>query len=82
MKTKKTIRLINNERMNRKVISSKGCDTSSTDICVSEDFSNCLIHSFDYCKSKDLAACYHDSDDYCASNGDFHACTYGHNDYL
>lgn len=82
MKTKKTIRLINNERMNRGVISPKGCDNSSYDNCWTEDFSHCMVHSYDFCKFKDLAACYHSATDYCASDGDFHACTYDHQDYL
>ena len=81
MKTRKTIKLINDERMHARNVSAKGCDNSSTDYCYSDDFAICVIHSIDICATKDLAACYSHSVDVCANENDVGACIYGNEDY-
>ena len=81
MKIKKIIRLINNEQMNRKVISSKGCDDSSYDWCLIQDYGHCVVNAYDSCISKDFKYCHHSSKDYCSIDGDFVGCSYGPNDY-
>ena len=79
MKTIKVIKLINNERINRRIAAIKACDSSSTDICanVKYDFAQCTISSYDLCV-KDYVGCTNNTVDYCGgSNGwDFSAnCT-------
>lgn len=75
--SKKIIKLINNERTNRKLSASKACDTTSTDVCAKTefDYASCTISSFDLCV-KDYAGCTNNSIDYCSgSQGeDYYAC--------
>lgn len=63
---KRTLKLINNEHLNKKVISAKACDETSTDICYDEnaDYAHCELHSFDVC-TKDYVPCVEHSYDYC-----------------
>ena len=64
---KRTLKLINDEYLNKKVISAKACDETSTDICYDEnaDYAHCEVYSYDVC-TKDYAACVKYSYDYCA----------------
>lgn len=66
MKVKKMIKLINNERTNSKIVSSKACDETSTDICHRDgyDFAQCSVYSYDECY-KDYSACYNHAADVC-----------------
>ena len=67
MRVKKVVRLINNERSNRKVVSVKavGCTGVSTDICTALfDYAICIENSYDVC-GKDYAGCFNNSYDYC-----------------
>lgn len=71
MKTRKIIKLINSERINRRIESSKACDTSSQDVCAMEnyDLAQCTISSYDLCV-KDYVGCTNNTVDYCGgSNG-------------
>jgi len=72
---KKILKLVNNERKNKKVMSIKavGCDATSVDFCEIEDFAGCVIYAFDTC-NKDYAGCMEGADDYCNVNYDLHAC--------
>lgn len=81
MKTRKMIKLINDERRNARNISVKGCDNYSTDYCYNGDFATCAVHSIDICAIKDLAACYNYATDVCTFEEDTVACTYGNEDY-
>lgn len=65
---KKIIKLINNERTNKKIISAKGCDTTSFDECATQNYDNahCTIYSYDQCVKGDYAACTNSSIDYCS----------------
>lgn len=77
-----TLKLINNENKNSRILSSKVCITDSTvcsngatDICLSTDLAGCSgTMTIDYCKYIDNAACA-GSYDYCYY--DFLACYYG-----
>ncbi len=80
MKTKKIIRLINNERMNRRIESSKACDATSTDVCAEKDNASCTISSYDLC-IKDYKSCTNNSIDFCSSTKDFSYCSAGETDY-
>ena len=73
MKTK-YIKLINNERINQKVISSKACDATSDDVCFVEnhDYAECTVNSFDECY-KDYAGCFENGYDSC--NTDYATCS-------
>lgn len=79
MKNKKIIKLINNERMSRKILANKACDTTSTDMCIELDYAQCIVNSYDVC-IKDLAGCYYGSEDYC-TNIDTSPCGNGINDH-
>ncbi len=81
MRTKKMIRLINNERVGARAISAKGCDSSSTDHCYYEDNAQCQVYSIDICSTKDLAGCYSHAEDVCSGELDIAACVYGNEDY-
>ena len=75
---KKVIKLINNERMNRRVVSAKAatrCDTSSVDFCAEVNYDNahCTVGAYDLCV-KDYAACSNYATDYCAPERDSSAC--------
>ena len=69
MKTKMILKLINNERINRKIDSAKACDISSQDVCALEnyDFAQCTVSSYDLCV-KDLAGCTNNTVDYCGGS--------------
>jgi len=79
MKTRKIIKLINDERMNRKLSARKACDATSTDICAEFDNAACTIGSYDMC-IKDFKGCTNNSNDYSCSR-DYAACTNGAYDY-
>ena len=74
---RKIIKLINNERMNQKISSSKAvdfpCDSSSNDYCSEVDNAICTVGSYDLCV-KDYAGCTNHTTDYCASVYDYSAC--------
>lgn len=68
MRVKKFVKLINNERNDRRIVPAKaeGCIGHSTDTCtLHEDHATCTVNSYDVC-AKDYAACYNYSYDYCA----------------
>ena len=74
---KRIIKLINNERKNSKLASSKACDSTSTDICHTLDSGHCSIHSFDECdKDYSGGGCTSYGYDYC--NKDHAGCTGGY----
>lgn len=79
---KKIIKLINDERLNRKLNSGMACDSTSKDSCAIEDHAGCTVFSEDYC-GKDFAGCTNNSFDYCGESGgrDFYACHSGENDF-
>ena len=89
MKNKKVIRLVNDERKNTSLHSSKGCSVgvtdnlcSSVDVCHTMDAATCQLYSSDICYGKDLAACYSQAYDRCGGwSDDTVACMYGANDY-
>lgn len=65
MRVKKFVKLINNERNDRRIASAKGCTGLNTDRCTSgEDYAECTVNSYDVC-TKDYAACYNYSYDFC-----------------
>ena len=72
---KKTIKLVNNERINAKIASIKACDATSYDVCtvLNEDNAECKQYSYDRC-GKDYALCYSNGYDLCY-NIDNTACT-------
>ncbi len=65
MSVKKLVKLINDERNDRGIVSEKaeGCLGQSTDICT-KDYATCTVNSYDVCV-KDHAGCYNYSYDYC-----------------
>ncbi len=68
MRVNKLVKLINNERNDRRIIPMKAdvCTGQSTDICkLYEDNAICTVNSYDVC-GKDYAGCYNYSYDYCA----------------
>ena len=75
MKKSITLKLINNEKRNVRILSAKACITDNaacsngaTDICQSLDYAGCYgIYTYDYCKYVDVASC---------SNGAFDRCEY------
>lgn len=86
----KVIKLINNERMSRKIVSAKAndiCgDATATDICIKNnyDLAHCTLSSYDLCV-KDYAGCTNNSIDYCGGNNgeDYYAChTNNAEDYI
>lgn len=56
MKTKKVIKLINDERLNARTASEKGCEPE-LDYCLNVDAAHCINNANDFCGTKDLAAC-------------------------
>jgi len=85
---KKVIKLINNERVKRSVMSAKASlypceDPTATDVCtvVNYDNAHCTVGATDLC-TKDLAACTKYAVDYCDPGYDVHACIgSGNTDY-
>lgn len=74
MRVKKLVKLINNERNNRRIVSdmAQGCTIQSMDSCSYTDNARCTVNSYDVC-TKDYAGCYNYSYDYC-DNLDVTAC--------
>lgn len=70
---KRTLKLINNECISKKLVSAKACSSGASDICVEEDNKSCALYSYDYC-GKDYAACTNYSYDYCEVE-DYTACS-------
>ena len=66
---KKLISLINNERTNIAINSTKAtvyCTVGAEDICYTNvDHAHCTTYAYDYC-GKDYAACYDGADDVCS----------------
>lgn len=64
--TKKLIKLINNERLDAKIMSQKACAAANNDICTVEtaDKYTCTTYAYDYC-GKDYSACSEGADDVC-----------------
>ena len=79
MKTRKIIKLINNERVNRKVSVRKACDATSIDICEEFDFQSCTVSSTDICIKDLQGACANSSYDSCTR--DYVGCDNASNDY-
>ena len=62
----KYIKLINNERLNKKIGSSKACTyDDSEQNCMQIDNAECTVHSNDTCSKEDHAGCTNQSNDYC-----------------
>ena len=61
---KKKINLINNERLNSKIVGAKACVSGATDIC-SQDFAECTTYAYDVC-TKDHAGCFDGAHDTCS----------------
>lgn len=61
---KKIIKLINNERSNKKITSVKGCDATSNDYCYELDLGVCTVYAYDDC-SKDYDGCSNGGHDLC-----------------
>ena len=83
MISKKVIKLINDERIDRRIASAKACVAPAIDICGKEnyDFADCSVSATDVCV-KDYAACTSNAFDYCggADGKDYHMC-YAPNSY-
>lgn len=62
---KKTIKLVNNERLNTNIQAAKACDITSVDICSIIDNSGCMVYAYDVC-GKDYKSCSEGADDYCS----------------
>ena len=71
---KRTLKLINNERINVRVASKKaasGCDGTSVDVCPgSNDYAHCGTYAYDKCTSQDYAACQEGAEDRCSIDRD------------
>lgn len=62
---KRIIKMINNERLNSKIVSSKACSPGAEDHCnIGYDFAECTTYAYDEC-GKDYSACYNGADDIC-----------------
>ena len=81
MKSKKIVKLINDERLNPKAISGKGCDESSTDHCYSFVEGHCAVQSIDICAIKDWESCTNNSQDVCLLTSDIKPCSGFQDDY-
>lgn len=79
MSKKIFVKLINDERTDRNIVSVKACDSTSTDMCTETDYASCTIHSYDIC-AKDYVSCHAYAYDYCA-NIDTTACKSNNYDY-
>lgn len=78
MRSKRIIKLINNERVNYKLMSAKACtEDVSTNDCSVFDNAQCAVNSYDVC-NKDLAGCYNHGYDYCSTPYDTDACINSH----
>lgn len=76
---KKTIKLINNERLNTKLTSQKACLADSYDYCSGGiDIYACMSNSYDVC-NKDYASCSGESYDLCEQT-DLDVCIAGGRD--
>ena len=70
---RRTLKLINNERINVRVASKKAvtqCDSTSKDYCYSYDYAHCGTYAYDKCASQDYAACQEGADDICSIDRD------------
>lgn len=66
MKTKKYLKLVNDERKNGMVLSATAC-IISTDYCPeNNDFAGGCFFAYDYCGGKDYTVCAFGNVDYCA----------------
>ena len=73
MKKYITLKLINNEKKNSRVLSTQACTIDNavcaggaTDICQSLDYAGCYGNStYDYCKYVDTSSCAPGKIDYC-----------------
>lgn len=80
MKKSITLKLINNERKNSRILSANSCSIDkavcaigATDICINEDYAGCYMqNTYDYCKYFDAAACSNGVSDTCEY--DFNGC--------
>ncbi len=82
LKTKKVIKLINDERLNVKTTSAKGCDVEQNDHCYNLDAAQCWFGAYDTCATKDLAACINNgTNDVCFFEYDVTVCYGGQQDY-
>ena len=70
---KRTLKLINNERINVRVASKKAvftCDSTSEDICWHIDNAHCGTYAYDKCTVEDYAACQEGAEDRCSVDRD------------
>ena len=70
---KRMLKLINNERINVRVVSKKAvswCDSTSVDDCRNLDYAHCGTYAYDKCTVKDLAACQEHATDKCSIDRD------------
>lgn len=74
---KKTVKLINNERINYAILSNKanGCIGGALDICDRIDVSKCDTYAYDYCTKEDRASCDAGAKDICTYDYDSHNCS-------
>ena len=80
MKKSITLKLINNEKKDARILSAKSCTIDNavctggaTDICINVDYAGCysyIIVGYDYCKYVDGAACMY--------YGAYDSCDYDH----
>lgn len=77
---KKYIKLINHERLSKKITAEKACDISSYDLCniANYDNGNCTTTSYDKC-GKDFEGCSQNSEDLCTAI-DYKPCSNGSDD--
>ena len=65
--TKKIIKLINNEKTETKIKSTKAYSAGSIDVCTEIDLAACYNLAYDKCE-KDYAACINEAYDYCTES--------------
>ena len=73
---KKIIKLINNERLNKMLLSKQAIETclsGAVDICPHTDTAKCTLYSYDSCSKEDYAGCTKGADDTCTI--DYTACS-------
>ncbi len=78
---KKIVKLINNERNNKAMLSQKAqdkCDSTAHDYCPSIDYGICSLYATDVCSKRDYAGCAEGAQDKCSI--DTYACI-GSNTY-
>ena len=64
---KRFIKLINDEKLSKKLTSAKACTEGARDYCpVPEDYADCTTYALDSCRKEDHAACYDGADDTCS----------------